>query len=115
MMLIVVISSGQLSAYNDVFHCSISVWYKRLDKEDMIRETIILMNGLELNKLYDGRPQWSNWGGLNDVLRNREYTKGLEVGTSNFGSINGSTNFILRTSEYQKVLEFHTHLLTQLY
>ena len=62
------------------------------------------MNGLELNKLYDGRPQWSNWGGLNDVLRNREYTKGLEVGTSNFGSINGSTNFILRTSEYQKGL-----------
>ena len=27
----------------------------------------VLINGLEMNKLFDGRPQWANWGGLNDA------------------------------------------------
>ena len=36
----------------------------------------VLINGLPMNKLYNGRPQWSNWGGLNDVLRNRELSVG---------------------------------------
>ena len=100
-------ASGQLSAYNDVFQ-SIAAYQFGIARFRQrgydSRNNLVLMNGLELNKLYDGRPQWSNWGGLNDVLRNREYTKGLEVGNSSFGSINGSTNFILRTSEYQKGL-----------
>jgi len=37
----------------------------------------ILINGVEMNKFYDGRPQWSNWGGLNDVMRNRDFKEGL--------------------------------------
>ncbi|MAS39446.1 MAG: TonB-dependent receptor, partial [Flammeovirgaceae bacterium] len=87
-------ASGQLSAYNDVFQ-SIAAYQFGIARFRQrgydSRNNLVLMNGLELNKLYDGRPQWSNWGGLNDVLRNREYTKGLEVGNSSFGSINGST------------------------
>ena len=31
----------------------------------------LLINGLTMNKAYDGRPQWGDWGGLNDVLRNQ--------------------------------------------
>ena len=27
----------------------------------------VLINGIEMNKLLNGRPQWSNWGGLNDL------------------------------------------------
>ncbi|MFY7756828.1 MAG: carboxypeptidase-like regulatory domain-containing protein, partial [Flavobacterium stagni] len=26
-----------------------------------------MINGVVMNKIYDGRPQWSNWGGLNDA------------------------------------------------
>ena len=37
----------------------------------------VLMNGIEMNKVFNGRPQWSNWGGLNDVLRNQELTTGV--------------------------------------
>ena len=37
----------------------------------------VLINGIEMNKVYNGRPQWSNWGGINDVLRNQELTPGL--------------------------------------
>ena len=28
----------------------------------------VLINGVEMNKQFSGRPQWGNWGGLNDVL-----------------------------------------------
>ena len=60
----------------------------------------VLMNGIEMNKIYNGRPQWSNWGGLNDVLRNREFTTALAPSSYNFGGILGTTNINLRASEY---------------
>ena len=59
----------------------------------------ILINGLEMNKLYSGRPQWSNWGGLNDVLRNQEYSAGLTPSAYTFGGVLGSTNIHVRASE----------------
>ena len=62
---------------------------------------ILLMNGIDMNKLSNGRPQWSNWGGLNDVLRNQELTSGLAASSYNFGGVLGSTNINLRASEYQ--------------
>ena len=61
----------------------------------------LLMNGIDMNKLSNGRPQWSNWGGLNDVLRNQELTSGLAASSYNFGGVLGSTNINLRASEYQ--------------
>jgi len=61
----------------------------------------ILINGIEMNKLYDGRPQWSNWGGLNDVFRNQEFSTGIQASESNFGGILGTTNFNTRASEYR--------------
>ena len=98
-------SSGLLSSYNDVFQ-SIAAYQFGIARFRQrgydSRNNKVLMNGVEMNKIYDGRPQWSNWGGLNDVLRNREYSNGLEVANSSFVGINGSTNFILRSSQYQK-------------
>lgn len=100
-------ASGLLSSFNDVFQ-SIAAYqfgparFRQRGYDS--RNNKILMNGIEVNKIYDGRPQWSNWGGLNDVLRNREYSSGLEMSRTAFGGINGSTNFILRTSLYQKGL-----------
>ena len=52
-----------------------------------------------MNKLYNGRPQWSNWGGLNDVLRNQEFSNGLRASDYTFGGILGSTNINVRPSE----------------
>jgi len=56
-----------------------------------------------MNKLYDGRPQWSNWGGLNDALRNQEFSNGIGPSENAFGGVLGTTNFITRASEYQAV------------
>ncbi|MFY9241533.1 MAG: TonB-dependent receptor [Polaribacter sp.] len=59
----------------------------------------VLINGIEMNKLYDGRAQWSNWGGLNDVLRNQEFSNGLAPSNYTFGGVLGSTNINTRPSE----------------
>lgn len=59
----------------------------------------VLINGIEMNKLYNGRPQWSNWGGMNDVLRSQELTTGLMPSNYNFGSILGTMNMNVRASE----------------
>jgi len=59
----------------------------------------VLINGIEMNKIYDGRAQWSNWGGLNDVLRNQEFSNGLAPSNFTFGGILGSTNINTRASE----------------
>ena len=61
----------------------------------------VLINGVEMNKQFNGRPQWSNWGGLNDVLRNQELTVGLQASSYNFGGFLGTTNINVRASQYQ--------------
>lgn len=58
----------------------------------------LLINGLDMNKLYNGRPQWSNWGGLNDVLRNQEFSFGLAASPYTFGGVLGVTNINVRAS-----------------
>ncbi|WP_233898833.1 carboxypeptidase-like regulatory domain-containing protein [Tenacibaculum piscium] len=62
----------------------------------------ILINGIEMNKLYNGRPQWSNWGGLNDVLRNQDFSNGLSPSNHTFGGVLGATNMSTRASEYRQ-------------
>lgn len=58
----------------------------------------VLLNGLPMNKFQDGRPQWNNWGGLNDATRNQQFTHGLQPSEFNFGGILGTTNIDSRPS-----------------
>ena len=62
----------------------------------------LLINGVEMNKFYDGRPQWSNWGGLNDVQRNQVFSIGISPNEVAFGNLGGTTNIIMRASKYQQ-------------
>ncbi|WP_299764168.1 TonB-dependent receptor [uncultured Dokdonia sp.] len=62
----------------------------------------LLINGIEMNKQFSGRPQWGNWGGLNDVQRNREFTQGLSANEYSFGGLAGTTNIDMRASQYRK-------------
>ncbi|MGO3182870.1 MAG: carboxypeptidase-like regulatory domain-containing protein [Aequorivita sp.] len=62
----------------------------------------VLINGLEMNKLYNGRPQWSNWGGLNDAQRNQMFSMGLSANEYTFGHLAGTTNIIMRASQYRQ-------------
>jgi hypothetical protein len=62
----------------------------------------VLINGIEMNKQFTGRPQWGNWGGLNDVQRNREFSMGLKANDYAFGDVAGTTNIIMRASQYRE-------------
>ncbi|OAB80093.1 TonB-dependent receptor [Cochleicola gelatinilyticus] len=62
----------------------------------------VLINGIEMNKQFNGRPQWGNWGGLNDAQRNREFSLGLKANDYAFGDIAGTSNIIMRASQYRQ-------------
>ncbi len=62
----------------------------------------IYINGVEMNKIFNGRPQWSNWGGLNDVQRNQVFSMGMVPAEVGFGGLAGNTNIIMRASKYGK-------------
>ncbi len=59
----------------------------------------VLINGIEMNKQFNGRPQWGNWGGLNDAQRNREFSQGLTPSEYSFGGLAGVTNIVMRASQ----------------
>ena len=61
-----------------------------------------LINGVTMNKIYDGRPQWGNWGGLNDATRNQEFTTGTAPSDYVFGGILGTQEINTRASQYRK-------------
>lgn len=62
----------------------------------------ILINGISMNKLFNGRPQWANWGGLNDVQRNREFSMGLKANEYSFGDLAGTSYIDMRASKYRE-------------
>ncbi len=63
---------------------------------------VTMINGISMNKIYDGRPQWSNWGGLNDATRNQEFTLGSAPSDYTFGGILGTQEINTRASLYRK-------------
>ncbi|MGM0635788.1 MAG: carboxypeptidase-like regulatory domain-containing protein [Bacteroidota bacterium] len=62
----------------------------------------VLINGMEMNKQFSGRPQWANWGGLNDVSNNREFSMYSKANDYAFGDVAGTTNLIMRASKLRK-------------
>ena len=62
----------------------------------------VLINGVEMNKQFNGRPQWGNWGGINDVQRNQEFTMGMSANDYSFGDLAGTNNIIMRASKYRE-------------
>ncbi|MGO4772906.1 carboxypeptidase-like regulatory domain-containing protein [Flavobacterium sp. W22_SRS_FK3] len=62
----------------------------------------MMLNGVKMNRIYDGRPQWNNWGGLNDVLRNQEFSIGAAPSDYTFGSILGTQQIFTQASAYRK-------------
>ena len=98
-------TSGLLQSSKDAFmQASAFNWgqarfrVRGLDSEN----GTMLLNGMVMNKLYDGRPQWNNWGGLNNVLRNQEFSVGTAASNYTFGGILGTQQIFTRASMYRK-------------
>ena len=98
-------TAGLLQASRDVFQQAAAFnWgqarfrIRGLDNE----YSTTMINGVTMNKIYDGRPQWSNWGGLNDATRNQEFTTGSSPSDYTFGGILGTQEINTRASIYRK-------------
>jgi len=97
--------SGLLQSSRDVFLRTAAFEFSQsffrvrgLDSEN----GTLLINGVEMNKQFSGRPQWNNWGGLNDVVRNQEFNNGISPNAYNFGGLLGTTNIDVRASHYRR-------------
>lgn len=75
----------------------------------------VLLNGIPMNKFYDGRPQWNNWGGLNDAMRNQQFSNGLQPSAYSFGGILGTTHIDTRPSRLRPGTRFSTSLANRTY
>ncbi len=60
------------------------------------------MNGAPMENLDNGFTPYGLWGGLNDVLRNKQNAYGLQSNKFSFGSIGGATNIDSRASKQRK-------------
>lgn len=63
---------------------------------------VTMINGVVMNKIIDGRPQWGNWGGLNDATRNQEFTMGSAASDYTFGGALGTQEINTRASIFRK-------------
>ncbi len=87
--------AGVLNASRDVFSRTVAydfspAFFKRRSLAPDQRS--VLLNGVLMNKLNDGRANWANWGGLNDALRNQEFYYGLESSMFYMGKLASTVN-----------------------
>ena len=97
-------TSGLLQSSRDAFQQAAAFnWgqarfrIRGLDSEN----ATTMINGVTMNKLFDGRPQWGNWGGLNDATRNQEFSVGTAPSDYTFGGILGTQEINTRASIYR--------------
>lgn len=72
------------------------------------KDSEIVINGLKMNRIENGNVQWQNWGGLNDVTRNQEFSNHLQPSDYVFGGLAGSTYIKIRPSLNRKGLRLST-------
>lgn len=87
--------SGLLHSANDAFvsaaSFSLSAANFRVRGYDGA-DIMMYMNGLPLNDPENGRASYSEWGGLNNVTKNKDSQHGLNPSSYSLGTIGGETN-----------------------
>ena len=100
--------SGLLTSSRDVFYTTAAFLFGparfRIRGYDS-DYTRVLMNGMPVNDMENGRIFWSTWGGLNDATRNQEFNEGLTPNSFSFGGLGGATNIVTRASRQRKQLK----------
>lgn len=97
-------TSGLLQATKDPFHQAAAFnWGQSRFRIRGVGNEYgnIFINGILMNKFYDGKPQFSNWGGLNDAVRNQEFTPGSRPMEYTSSGILGSQSMHMRASSLQ--------------
>ncbi len=110
--------SGLLRASEDIFVSTAGYTFGSMffrargyDSEN----SSVMINGYDASDAENGRVVWSNWGGLNDAMRNKEVYYGLNPENFSFSSIGGSTYINTRASQYRKQLKVSYALTNRTY
>jgi iron complex outermembrane receptor protein len=64
--------------------------------------TAVMINGIPVNDMENGRVYWSNWGGLNDVTRMKQVQRGLGNSKLALSSIGGTINILSKPTDMRK-------------
>ena len=62
----------------------------------------LLINGIPVNGMEDGKVYWSNWAGLSDVTENQQVQRGLGASKLALSSVGGTINIITKSTEAEK-------------
>ncbi len=115
---ILIPNTGTLSAGKDILVSraafDLSQAFFKLRGYDS-RDGRVHINGISMNRMLNGRPQWSNWGGLNDVFRNQSFKLGLGTSEYGFGGVLGITNIDTRPSTLRPGLRFTSSISNRSY
>ncbi len=110
--------SSILASSRDVFQSNASFTlsqgayrYRGLGGE----HTSVLINGLSMNNPESGNVLWSEWGGLNDMFRNRQTLVGMAHSTFTLGGIGGGLMFDTRAGHLFKGLNASYAVTNQRY
>lgn len=105
-------SSGD--AFTSVASYTFSSAYFRVRGYDS-ENALVYMNNTFMNDPENGRASWSEWGGLNDAMRNKEVINGLSSAGFAFGGLGGETNINTRASNFRKQSKFSYALSNKSY
>jgi outer membrane cobalamin receptor len=59
----------------------------------------VLINGVPVNDMENGRVYWSNWAGLSDVTRTMQVQRGLGASRLAISSVGGTINIVTNSTE----------------
>ncbi len=97
---------GLLSSGKDIFQSTAAFelgayWFRPRGVDNRYED--VLFNGVSMSKNDDGRLDFSNWGGLNDVTRYpQENADNLTPSEYAFGNLGGVVYYNTRASSYRK-------------
>lgn len=99
--------SGVLTSGRDLFSRTVAfefspTFFKARGLDS--RSSKIAINGISMNKTWNGRPNWSNWGGLNEATRYQEFSFFTDSSPYFFGDLGGTVNISTLTKDYRKGL-----------
>ena len=100
--------SGLLHSANDPFvsiaSYTLSAGYFRPRGYDN-EYSEVMISGLALNDPETGRPNFSDWGGLNDATHYKESSYGLNPTRYSFGTLSGTSDIDVRASHQRKQIK----------
>lgn len=62
----------------------------------------VLINGIPVNGMENGKVYWSNWSGLSDVTESQQVQRGLGASKLALSSVGGTINIITKSTEAEK-------------